>query len=131
MSGSLFSGCIAPTALSGPLDRFDGSGFSDAGFCWSIGAAAAEPLFRSRKPLHINGKTTSPEAVTPIGKHPPGGGSSALEGPAEFATVSEAVGCPAKTPSQGASRSMATRCANALRKRNDCLPKPYRDKCNV
>jgi hypothetical protein len=45
----------------------------------SIGCSLDTALFRSKKTLHKNGKTTSPEAVTPIGKQPPGGGSSALD----------------------------------------------------
>jgi hypothetical protein len=36
-------------------------------------------LCRSMKALHVIGKTISPEAVSPMGLHPPGGGSFSSE----------------------------------------------------
>jgi hypothetical protein len=47
-----------------------------AGFVSAALEARSSALCRSMKSLQVIGKTISPEAVTPIGLHPPGGGPS-------------------------------------------------------
>ncbi|HVQ72020.1 MAG TPA: hypothetical protein VMT08_31435 [Bradyrhizobium sp.] len=69
-------------------------------------------LCRSMKSLQVNGKTISPEAVTPIGVQPPGGGPASedpVRGSEVWATPSRLI--PNKTDSVAAKmRGIANKC---------------------
>jgi hypothetical protein len=73
-------GALLASAVVGALPASAASGAllasAVAGFVSAALEARSKALCRSMKSLQVIGKTISPETVTPIGVHPPGGGPS-------------------------------------------------------